>query len=455
MKPDQKIDSILLIKNETRELKNHLQRLKNPWQIWTFDVDHTLQDTKPLLENGRLSPSKYIEHGFKADLENLDLVAILAVLRKGVHLCTGKGANFWPVADYLGERFKYWIDGSFPSRLMEETPSLLAVSTGNGGVTLDVLRNRGIVYKPIPLTGWEGMQKWGELLSESTKKSRKEQITGILPSRVSYDPSKDSFLEEDRVTDQRHRDKHSFPDQLNPILNESELTREVEPQLTDKEQAHRLLLAADVRDHVLTIAGEWTKANYVFDFQRIINERQLNYKWLKATGIKIMDLDSFMQAFKILSHDCEVEAFFSEAQGTLFVDILALGINKALSSRLVKNYYQGLIRLDLAKRTGQKPEAVILPKISSLALIDNPQDYSNDAALRTKNAGTVVIGNHRIKQYNIDKDGPVYADNIYTENLRPAEMTNLYLKDAIRIICPEFAEQIIKQAEKEYTGTIL
>jgi len=60
MKPDQKIDSILLIKNETRELKNHLQRLKNPWQIWTFDVDHTLQDTKPLLENGRLSPSKYI-----------------------------------------------------------------------------------------------------------------------------------------------------------------------------------------------------------------------------------------------------------------------------------------------------------------------------------------------------------------------------------------------------------
>lgn len=460
--------SVALFAKETAHtfpgLKEHLVRLKNPCQIYTFDVDHSLQDTKPLIERGELSPAKYLKYGYKADLENFDLVTILVVLRKGVHLCTGKGANFWPLADYLKERVRFWettldfmdnlkLDESFPVTGVKDIPPLLVATSGNGGVSLDVIENKGIVYKPIPLSGWEGMQKWAELLRQSSRKSRMEQITRILSPRIPYDQSADKFLEVQRITDQNHRDKYNPPHDLNPILNEVDLFREIAPQLSDEEQAHRLLLGADIRDHVLFIESEWAKANYVFDFDRIINNKNLNNQWIKATGIKITDLKSFMNAFKIISQDWGVESFFAVAQGTTFVDIVAKGINKGLSSRLIKNYYQGKLRLSLAKITGQNPAAVKLPKISSLALVDNNEDYSNDAALRVKNSGSVVVGHHPTRKKN--KNGETfYPEDVYGGNLRNPEMTNLYLKDVVRIICPQFAEQIIRQVEKEYTGEV-
>ena len=442
----------------------HLNRLKNPWLIITSDVDHTLEDTKPLAdESGNLSPRKYIEFGFKPDLENLDLMVILAVLGRAVNLCTGKGFNFLRIGRYLKERFPYWgkildfidnkeLDGSFPDPLLRERPPFLAISNDNGAVSFEVISLTPMVYMPIPLSGWEFMQRNRDLLADSTEVSRKNQIAQILEARIPYRAELDRFTEADRTTNQIHCDK------LWPILSEVDLRREIEPDLTKPEQEHRAMLAADIRDHVLFFDAEFAKANYVFDFSRIINDGDLNQRWLDATGIKITDKKTFMKAFKSLADGAGVELFFSEAQGVLYVDVVAEGVNKGLNSKVVKELYKARLRLSQARRLKVSPNEIQLPKISSVAFIDNGSDDSNDAALMEKNSGTAVVGHHTYrKKNNHGKGSPVYLEDVYEvsgKNLRNAEMTNLYLKDVLRIICPKFAEKIIRQVEQEFVEKV-
>ena len=374
----------------------------------------------------------------------------MVLLGKGIHICTGKGVNFWRAADYIRDRIVHiaslldlaanrLADDSYRTILNPNNIRFFAVSTGNGGLTFEMMRGEMLVYKPIPLSAWEGMQRWGDLLRKSTKQKRKDEIALRLPRRINYSRDSDPFVVNglQSVTKQIH--VHKFkPEEgdFNPILKPEDIDREVEPDLTPDEKNHRNRLMADVRDHVMFDAGRATKANYVFDFDRIINDPALNKEWEQKTGIKVNGPDSFMQAFKFISKDWQISSYFSDAHGTLFVDVVAKGVNKGLSARLVKNAYQGYRRLWLANSQGIDPATVVLPKILTFGLADNPLPGSNDEEILYR-SGASVTGHHTVRHSHRQKN-PIYLGDIYDpdKHLTNVEITNLFLHDVIAISKP-------------------
>ncbi len=459
------------------------ERMLHPHVVLHVDIDHTIIDRgiKLTPDERIFDPDQYKdETGNSMELENIDLLVILALHGVALSVETGKDANAWPLATYIKKRIdmiaqlfglpandqrpedteeEYFYRGGGPRKTIDGTkPVLFTFTTGNGGFTIDLssnyaLRNESapnwppsgcIIYKPIPLSTWEWLQKHEDLLRDSTKESRIAQLTGTtkriqlsdvpgdelatnrLPPRIPYNPKDDPYVttrEQDRklfvnrvisvlnrVLKLKLREKSTIfhTDQLHKrktmqiIDSPDALQREVELQLTEIELEHRRQLQASIRDFVSSTPWS-TKANLVLDLEKIVGrngDTSLQKRWYDETGVLIVDESSLLEAFGKLSEG-QVNFFRSHAHQTVYIDIAAPKINKRENARLVKNFVQGMYRL----------LNVPFEKVYTLALGDAPHVGTNDNPLIV-NTGGVTNTSDLSGKIRSEKGWPIYLQDL-------------------------------------------
>lgn len=373
---------------------HHLDRAQNSWKIIATDMDHTVYDRGIIL-----NPEKQLDISAYSPVErqNIDLLLIHALMGNPICVETGKDANIWPMATYMNTRLKdlgklfglteknrtdnYFKDGRLRS-LDRTKPVFFAFSTGNGGLTFELTAPVGtealIVYKPIPLDSWETMQKDEELLRASTDHRRIRQLTGKeadgspisdahrgdarridlgngdgietfrMAPRVPYNPNADPYNEQrwHIRTDQRHYIDTSH------ISAKERLRREVAPDLSAEELDHRIKLQASMRDF-LAFTSWSTKANLVFDLERIVKDSVLNEAWFQRTGVRIdgetqqEQRASLIEACSVLARSWgEVTIAQAYAGGTFYLDVTAPRVNKQMNARWVKKYVQAVYAME-------------------------------------------------------------------------------------------------------------
>ncbi len=138
----------------------------HPHRLSSVDLDGTITDERPLLTSEkRFNPQAYIAIRKQTILANYDLLAMHALLGSGINILTGKGANAWPIAQYVRERILYmaelmgvgdqkFADGILRSVTNPAKEVFFTCSIGNGGISMDMMRDEVIIHKPIPLSAW-------------------------------------------------------------------------------------------------------------------------------------------------------------------------------------------------------------------------------------------------------------------------------------------------------------
>ncbi len=455
---------------QNRALENLKSRLRG-CAILTIDWDKTITDRRPVQLPGMegLDVSHYLdEHGEGIELENVDLIILYGLVAgQAINISTGKDANAWVWARYLQERITYLMqklvitetfpDGR-PKSLLDSMPVVFTFTIGNGGYCIDLISGEVIIHKPIPLDGWERLQEHSQLLRDSTVPARMEQIararrpinidghekvvyvgTRIMPPREPYDPENDEYIQKIQQAKDVPRTNQVHRPKMEPITQRAQLFREIEPPLSEEERRHRDMLQGDIRDFAVFVPGISTKANLVLDLKRIITDTSLNGRWLEQSGIRIIDERTLLKAVNALFEGCNVTIARSEAQGVVYIDIGA--VNKEIGARLVKNYYQGLLRIYAREQQGVDDESYVLPipKVYSLQLGDGVAPFidkyesKNDAPMLLHTGGTT---NHTGPERYTNPEGwPVYLADIYGQHER-IKLTNLFLRDAIRARIP-------------------
>ncbi|MBI5448743.1 hypothetical protein HY948_00255 [Candidatus Gottesmanbacteria bacterium] len=404
---------------DTEKSARHLHFILTTKRQLSTDWDHTIVDSKPIFDDDIKITAR--EGYLPIELENIDLLCLLALTGTAVNIETGKGANAWRWAMYIQERLDLIatklgnkrhdkLGSPFHNRLLtlhDNQPVVFTYTSSNGARSIDLLSNQIIIDKPIPLTAWERLQKHGDLLRDSTLPQQLERIqkrrnhfgsvtldSPVMTPRVKYDETKDHYAL-DRVKGiQVPVTNQVSPDNYEPIIRYQDLTREVDQQLSEPELNHRMQLQADIRDFAVFIAGESTKANLVLDIQKIKNDPTLNSRWEQTTGIHITDNATLYHAVQALFRDTGVKIFQAHAQGITYFDIGA--IDKQNSSRKVKNYTQGLLRCWMREIHGIEDESVApeIPKFFTTSLGDAPptteNEFTNDAPMISHTGGVNV-----------------------------------------------------------------
>jgi hypothetical protein len=409
--------------------------LHYPNQFWTYDWDKTVTTNKILRDTfGKFDPSRYYKDGDTMTLNNLDLLVVKALAGHGQHICSGKDYNLWSLLPYIRERTEYignklhmvnrLPDGRLRTDIHPERGVFFAVSSGNGGASIDAIRGRLLVLKPIPISAWELMAEAAPFLRRSTTKERLEQIGRRITSHTIYDREVDPFVTEG----------HAHVTRVEHIVDTSPLTdetryREIAPMFTGPEQEHMSRLQSAVQDFAMFIPELSTKVNFVLDIEGIINDRTpggLHDLWREKTGVDVQDFDSFLHAFRTLTENWGVTLTFSEAHGIVFVDITAPEVTKGLSARLMKKAYQH----DITEQSNAPH-----PKILSFSMADNNHpEWGNDRYIVYHNR-SLLVGIPKNRYPRTDEGYPVYGQDIYGD-VDPMIQANTYLRDSLLLGLP-------------------
>lgn len=453
--------SIPGVTDTDRQVIFHLQDRMRSDNVLNLDIDHTIVERGSRLnpETRTFDPSQYMDtSGTSVELENIDIVLLNALHGTAVHIITGKDANIWPLATNMRQRLETlaeklgmtnrYSDGRLKTK-DGTRPVIVVFSVGNGGYSIDLLATEAtgggvIVQKPIPLGGWEGLQEAEQLLRDSTTHERKTTIASKPPhgmelangsdtpktaSRLTpphpYNETDDAYVQlkkEGNLPPPTNQAHLMYEQRL--ITTVDQLHREVEPNLTPIELAHRMALQASIRDFAVHTPLS-TKVNLVLDVNRIVSDPDLNQRWEQRTGIKITNEQTLFQAFEKLAKDWPVNIARAFAGGVTFIDIFSHVIDKRISGRLIKLYVYGLCEVYAQQEQAHTSK----PRWFTLSLGDQPEPGTNDAPMLHHTGGLTNAASVEVSTQN-GKVWPFPLARIYGP-LGNMDLTNKFLRDLV------------------------
>jgi hypothetical protein len=418
-----------------RDLYAQLDYSENVIPSFTTDWDKSLTMCPIYVTaEGDLNVQKYYENPEDAmTLRNIDELILKSFIHP-VHICTGKGWNIGPLAAYIRNRTEELAvmldihermeNGVLRSLAHPEMPVTIFISPDNGGFSVELMSLTPLVYKPIPLQAWEQMVVCAELLDRSTTLERKRTIAKRVHSHTIYEATADPFA----LAEYPYETNVIHNIDKKPITNDN-LFREIAPLWT-KDESNHLHRIQEALGHIGVFSTLGTKINFVLDVEKIIHDNSaggLRESWKSATGIDIIDLESFKLAVGILTKDWHATVRFNEAHGILFLDVMAPDVHKGHSARWMKKFVQ--YNIEQAYRKISKKI-----KVLTFTMADGVFEGSTDKPIIDRTRSVVVRDADKDRPERTIKGYPIYLCDIYRTS--PMKQTYSYLRESTLLSCP-------------------